>query len=349
MKSLDALPRLAQLTASQWGMVTTAQAESAGVSRMQLSRLTQRGLLERLVHGVYRDAGSTPGEWDDIRAAWISAEPKRTAEERLRAATPDVVVSGSTAAHLHGYGDLQPEPYELITSKRRQSQRTDVRYRQRSVPPRDVTVVSGLPTTTIERTIADLVRDHHDLSLVADVLAGAVRADAVDTDRLVELLDADAGRTGEPPHDGAALVQKLLELGGVDAASQLERVLRQDTAVLADLGQRIGEGILASLAEHRAEMTGLLPDIAGSLGDAMGHSLLAAAVRESVLTSLLPSTSYITDGLLEHVRKSMTPVLPASQHVTVSPLGDALVPITSLLGEPKSTKPHKRTKRDSDA
>ncbi|PPF91281.1 transcriptional regulator [Clavibacter michiganensis] len=249
MKSLDALPTLAQLTASQWGMVTTAQAEAAGISRMQLSRLTQWGLLQRMSHGVYRDAGSTPGEWDEIRAAWISADPKRTAEERLRSAARDVVVGGSTAAHLHGYGDLQPEPYELVTSKRHQSQRTDVRYRHRAVPSRDVTVVAGLPTTTVERTISDLVHDHQDLSLVADVLAGAVRADAVDLDRLAELLEHSAGRTGPSDHDGAALVRKLLELGGVDAASQLEPALdgalRAGTGGLGAIQQRIGDEIAA--------------------------------------------------------------------------------------------------------
>ncbi|MDO4061209.1 type IV toxin-antitoxin system AbiEi family antitoxin domain-containing protein, partial [Clavibacter michiganensis] len=130
MKSLDALPLLAELTAGQWGMVTTAQAEAVGVSRLQLSRLAQRGLLERMAHGVYRDAGSAPGEWDPIRAAWISTDSRRTAEERITSGDPRAVVGGSTAAHLHGYGDLQPEPYDFITSKRRQSQRSDVRYRQ---------------------------------------------------------------------------------------------------------------------------------------------------------------------------------------------------------------------------
>ncbi|GAB7305223.1 hypothetical protein MAFF212519_31410 [Clavibacter michiganensis] len=72
MKSLDALPLLAELTAGQWGMVTTAQAEAVGVSRLQLSRLAQRGLLERMAHGVYRDAGSAPGEWDPIPSSRIT-------------------------------------------------------------------------------------------------------------------------------------------------------------------------------------------------------------------------------------------------------------------------------------
>jgi hypothetical protein len=303
MKTLDALPVLAELTASQWGMVTTAQAAAVDISRMQLSRLVTRGLLERMAHGVYRDAGSASGPWDEIRAAWISSEPARTVEERLRDGVTGVVVGGSTAAHLHGYGDLQPAPYELVSAKRRQSQRADVRYRQRQLSPVDVTVVAGLPTTTIERTVADLVVDHQDLSLVAEVLAGAVRADAIDLDRLAGLLDPIADPSGQSPVEGVPLLQRLLELGGVDAASQLDRVLdgtlRFHSDALKTFQKQIGDEILKSLKVSRPDLRGVLPDVSGIVAAAIGESSLSSAFRESVMRSVMPSAHYITDALLQ--------------------------------------------------
>ncbi|MEW5093627.1 type IV toxin-antitoxin system AbiEi family antitoxin domain-containing protein [Clavibacter michiganensis] len=306
MKSLDALPLLAELTAGQWGMVTTAQAEAVGVSRLQLSRLAQRGLLERMAHGVYRDAGSAPGEWDPIRAAWISTDSRRTAEERITSGDPRAVVGGSTAAHLHGYGDLQPEPYDFITSKRRQSQRSDVRYRQDQLDPHDVTIVAGLPTTAIERTIADLVLEDQDLSLVADVLADAVRAESIDLDRLADLLEPAARRPGRPADDGAGFLRQLLELGGVDAASRLQRALegasRGNTTAFNAIQVRIGEEIAKSLSRSILETSGVLPDISRIASAAIGRIGVPEIVSESVARALRPQTGYISEMLLSEIR-----------------------------------------------
>ena len=83
MSTAAALSALAAVSAGQWSLLTTAQAAAAGVSRVQLTRLTQQSHLERLVHGVYRNAGSAAGEFDDLRAAWLSTDPTRTAAERL--------------------------------------------------------------------------------------------------------------------------------------------------------------------------------------------------------------------------------------------------------------------------
>ncbi|MDR2253407.1 MAG: type IV toxin-antitoxin system AbiEi family antitoxin domain-containing protein [Bifidobacteriaceae bacterium] len=44
---------MGDLTASQWGMVTTAQATARGIRRLQVARLAAGELLERVGHGVY--------------------------------------------------------------------------------------------------------------------------------------------------------------------------------------------------------------------------------------------------------------------------------------------------------
>ncbi|WP_262925516.1 type IV toxin-antitoxin system AbiEi family antitoxin domain-containing protein [Kocuria atrinae] len=104
-----------EVSADQWGLFTTAQAKQQGIIGTELSRAAQAGQIEPITHGVYRLAGVPSDEFDGIRAAWLSTDPKRPAYERLNDEDP-VVVSGSSAAWLHGIGDLQPS----LTSSVRQ-------------------------------------------------------------------------------------------------------------------------------------------------------------------------------------------------------------------------------------
>jgi hypothetical protein len=229
MKASGALRVLAELSASQWGMVTTAQAAAHGVQRLDLSRLSKAGHLERLTHGVYRDAGAPTDEFESLRAAWLAADPSYTAEQRLGDLPDGVVVMGESAASLHGVGDLLADRHEFSTPIRRQTQRPEVSYRQRQLRPGDVTIVHGLPVTTIERTVADLVQDRTDLSLVADVLRDAARTRRLDPDRLAELLAPLAARNNLRKDDGAALLDHLTALAGLDTVSLAERISASET------------------------------------------------------------------------------------------------------------------------
>src|SRR5699024_6391426 len=102
MRSVDVLRTLADITAYQWGMVTAGQASMAGVSRLDLSRLAQSGHLNRLAHGVYMDAGVPSSPLDDLRAAWLSTDPRILGAARLSEPAAGVVVAASSAAALHG-------------------------------------------------------------------------------------------------------------------------------------------------------------------------------------------------------------------------------------------------------
>ena len=229
MKSRDAMRLLEELSTSQWGMVTTAQAAAHGVPRLDLSRLCQSGHLERLAHGVYRDAGAPSEEFESLRAAWLAADPSHTAEQRLRDLSGGVVVMGASAASLHGAGDLPADRHEFSAPVRRQTQRREVSYRRRSLEPTDVTLAHALPVTTIERTIADLVEDRTDLSLVGDVLRAAARSRRLDTDRLAELLAPLSARNHLRKDDGHALLRHLAALAGLDTASLVEEISTSDT------------------------------------------------------------------------------------------------------------------------
>lgn len=230
MKALQALRLLSELSASQWGMATTAQAAALGVTRLELSRLTLGGHLERIAHGVYRDAGAPSDEFERLRAAWLAADPARTAEQRLGDFTSGVVVMGASAASLHGVGDLPADRHELSSPIRRQTQRQEVAYRHRHLEPGDVTIAHGLPVTSIERTITDLVEDRTDLSLVAQVLRDAARTRRLDTGRLTELLAPLAARNHLAKGDGAALFHRLVALAGLDGTALVQQISTSETA-----------------------------------------------------------------------------------------------------------------------
>lgn len=81
-------------------MVSSARATAAGIASHALSQLAGRGVLERLVHGIYRLAGVPPGPHDDLRAAWKLADglPLTTALRTIE----DLAVSHLDRGHLAG-------------------------------------------------------------------------------------------------------------------------------------------------------------------------------------------------------------------------------------------------------
>ncbi|HEX3784616.1 MAG TPA: type IV toxin-antitoxin system AbiEi family antitoxin domain-containing protein [Pseudonocardiaceae bacterium] len=231
---------LAELTAGQWGLCTAPQAQDAGISRMQLTRLTQAGVLQRLAHGVYALHGAGTDDRLELRAAWLGLDPARTANDRLGDGPAGTVVSHSSAADLYGFGDLDADHHEFTVPKRQQTRRRDIRLHRGVLPDNDVTVLNGLPVTKPERTVVDLLKAGHDGEHVAGVLADAVRTRSIDVGQLGARLAPFAARFDFAVNDGQGLLDHLLELGG--AADQ---VLADDLVQLARAGN-------SSLAEWAA-------------------------------------------------------------------------------------------------
>lgn len=220
---------LAELSAGQWGLFTTKQAADRGIGGMALARSELSGRIERLAQGAYRQASVPPSPLDDLRAAWLLTRPALTAEERLE--NHDVVVGYATAAFLHDIGDFVPEPYVFLSSSRRQTRRHDIAFRHRQIDARDVRLIDGLPTTSIERTIADLLSDRQDDSLVADVLRDATRSGRdVDETRIIELLDEQSAWQGRG--DGRAIYENLAVLAGIDEVSTVVKAFTSPIAGL---------------------------------------------------------------------------------------------------------------------
>ncbi|WEV59545.1 type IV toxin-antitoxin system AbiEi family antitoxin domain-containing protein [Bifidobacterium sp. ESL0728] len=200
------------LVASQWGMITTAQAGRAGISRSTLSRMVGNGKLERVFRGVYRSTNVPVDSKEGLYAAWLALSPSRTGDERIFSESYDSVVSLETAAWLHGLGDFVPEPYRFSITDRKQVNSNEVRLKIKKYPKESLTICAGLPTTTVEQTVADLVEDHTDFSLIQDMFLNAPMEviQNLDFDYMAKLLSPLAKRNGFKTNDGQALCLEIL-------------------------------------------------------------------------------------------------------------------------------------------
>jgi len=277
-------------------MVTSAQASIRGVTRLDLSRLAEAGHLERLAHGVYMDAGAPGDEFDDLHAAWLSTEPKRLAEVRIKNRVNGVVVAGEAATLLHSIGDFQAHQHDFVSPTRRQSQRREIRYRQRTLGPGDVTLVHGLPVMTVERTIADLVEDLKELSLIADALRDASGKRTLDLDRLRELLAPLAERNGFRKDDGQALLDRLMEIAGIDLDSLARRVATNPT-----LGAKVAANFVGRLSKTDLDRMIVTPEMEKTL-----HSIQEtfAKTLHSALTPQLEGLNAASTAAVAALAKS---------------------------------------------
>lgn len=146
---------IASLAEGQWGMFTTAQAETRGVPRTDVARLVRRQLARRLRHGVHMMPGVPSSPFEEIRAEWLATDPARTAAERRDDPEP-VIVSDESAALILGIGDLPPGGVHLTSVRRLQSRQQWVTIHRRQITDREYEWVDGLPVTTPRRTLEDL-------------------------------------------------------------------------------------------------------------------------------------------------------------------------------------------------
>jgi predicted transcriptional regulator of viral defense system len=93
---MERIDILQSLLAEDKGIFLASRAVQAGLSRFDLSKLTERGLLERVGRGVY----IAPGEMGD---------ELYSLQERAK----KIVYSHETALYLHGMTDRTPNRYSI--------------------------------------------------------------------------------------------------------------------------------------------------------------------------------------------------------------------------------------------
>lgn len=234
--------QLELLAASQWGMFTTAQAQALGIRRNQVSRMASALRIEPICYGVYRfTAGAQPTQ-AGLKAEWLSVFPKQTAAKRLSSKPLDAVLAGRSAAYALGAGDFHASPYTFIVPQRRQTSRTDIRFLQCKLDENDIVFCDGIPTTSFERTVYDLLRLDEDPDLVDKFIQDAARKQnhAFNIERLGSLLSPIASRYGFPARDGNAFAADLVARNA--ASIQIKKGIDSIEQALAALTKQKARG-----------------------------------------------------------------------------------------------------------
>jgi hypothetical protein len=214
MERVEALQVVGDIAADQWGLFTTRQAEAAGVDRTTLTRLASAGLVDHISRGVHLVvAAGTPSHVEE-KAAWLRLAPSRHGWERHPTDEDNGVLSHRTACVLHELGDIPAPQVEITVPRRRTTRIPGVRLYRGDLSQDEVTTRDGLPVTTIERTIRDLMATHTDGGHLGGVLADALRRGLVDVDRLIPVAASFAAAYGFARTDGRLLLQHLLDQAG---------------------------------------------------------------------------------------------------------------------------------------
>lgn len=152
------------------GLVTADNARQAGFTDSVLSRLVQRGRIERTSRGVFRVPYLTPGRFSQYREAILWAKANRGPAQ--------VAISHTTALSAYEISDANPQSIHITVPKaarlRRQKPKGIVVHRE-DLMPGDITVHEGMPLTTIAKTIGDLLKSGERVDLIRQAISDARR------------------------------------------------------------------------------------------------------------------------------------------------------------------------------
>lgn len=218
MERVEALQVIGDIAADQWGLFTTQQAQAAGVDRTTLTRLASSGLVDHVTRGVHLVvAAGTPSHVEE-KAAWLRLAPSRRAWERNSTDEDNGILSHRTACVLHGLGDIPAPQVEITVPRRRTTRISGIRLHRGDLSRDEITTTSdGLPVTTVERTIRDLLVAQVDGGHLGGVLNDALRRQLVDVQRLLAVLAGHAAAYGIDENDGLRLLQHLMHQAGAGA------------------------------------------------------------------------------------------------------------------------------------
>ncbi len=158
------------------GLLTARQARDAGISDSVLTRLTQRGRLERAARGVYRIPYFPSNRLSQYREAvlWAKADD----------GPQNVALSHATALAVYGISDANPAFVHITIPRNTRLRRVRpkwVEIHHADLLAGDVTVQEGLPITTVGRTVQDMLASTGQVGIVRQAISDARREGYIDS------------------------------------------------------------------------------------------------------------------------------------------------------------------------
>jgi hypothetical protein len=196
-----------ELASKAHGVVTLSELTAAGVTRDEIKRRRQKGLLISVHRGVYRVGHLAPS----LEARYLAA---------VNACGDGAVLSGRAAAHLWRLiKGSPPQPEVLVPSDRRVRGVRVHRARRTQLP--SPAIHRGIPVTPVPRTLVDLASSlpEDELARACHEAGGLYRTTPKQVDAVLRQLESAPGRRklqrvlhGEVPVTLSKLESRFLKL-----------------------------------------------------------------------------------------------------------------------------------------
>ena len=191
--------RAAHLAATQHGIVALHQLRELGIAENEREHLLASGDITRARYGAYRVVGA-PTSWKgELLAACWAGGTRAMASHRSGSAVWDVAGGAESIQEV------------MCPRWRRARHSTLIVHESKTIDDADMTIVDGIPVTTIERTIFDLGAVCSPL-VVERAMEDALRKGLTNLDALHETL-ARLGRRGR---NGSGVLRAILEQRDAD-------------------------------------------------------------------------------------------------------------------------------------
>jgi len=259
------------LAARQWGVVARRQLLDARLTTAMIGERVRSGRLIRLHRGVYAVGHARLRR----EGRWLAA---------VLAVGPGAVLSHRDAAGLH---DLRPANHaqtDVTTTANRPGEPGIRVHRTRVLHAEDITTVSGIPVTTVARTLVDLAgivaHDH-----LTKAVKEAERQRTFDLRQIHAAMARTRGRTGRGHRALRAAIEEYAALGLSATDSLLEDAfhrLVRDNGLPSPAINAYVEGFRVDAA-WRAERVAV--ELDGWAWHYTRHSFEADRERDAVLTT----------------------------------------------------------------
>jgi hypothetical protein len=170
-----------ELAERQYGVVAWRQLAELGLGKRLIVARVERGLLLPIHRGVFALGHRSVG----LRGRWMAA---------TLACGPSAVLSHGSAAHLWGVRDSSG-PIEVTRRSGHRRPHGVWLHQTRRLPPEQVTVVDGIPVTSIERAFVDMAARLDSRQLERDLVT-ADRNRLLDWTELRLLVEEAVGKWG---------------------------------------------------------------------------------------------------------------------------------------------------------